>query len=131
MVLESGDVDVQVSGRGGLPLVFLLEILLIVHVSLDIVCKGDLPVPAAQTLDAPLCLHCSWISWKDIRQKQVLLGSGGHAYKPSTWGRGRRISELAANLVYTEKSCLKQPKPNQTTQRNQTNIYRAGRMAQW
>lgn len=63
MVLESGDADVQVSGRRGLPLVFLLEILLIVHVSLDIIRKGDLPVPAAQTLDAPLCLHCSWISW--------------------------------------------------------------------
>jgi hypothetical protein len=34
-------------------------------------------VSVAETLEAPLCLHCSWISWEDIREKQVAPGSGG------------------------------------------------------
>lgn len=53
-MLEGGDIDVHISGSGSLPPVLLLEILLIVHISLDIVHKGDLPESAAQVLDAPL-----------------------------------------------------------------------------
>jgi hypothetical protein len=77
VVLESGDIDVHVPRGGALLPVLLLEILLVVHAPLNIVHKRDLCVSVAETLEAPLCLHCSWISWEDIREKQVAPGSGG------------------------------------------------------
>lgn len=74
MVLEGGDVDVHVPRSGALPPVLLLEILLIVYASLDIVHKRYLPISVAKTLAAPLCLHCSWISWFPVTGRSADAG---------------------------------------------------------
>lgn len=69
MVTDGADVDVQLPRESGLPSVLLLKVLLIVHISLHIIHERVLPVSRAQTLEAPLWLHHSWISGKKLNKE--------------------------------------------------------------
>ena len=61
VVSEGGDVDVHVPRGSGLPSVLLLEGLLIVHISLNIIRERVLPVFRVKTVTATPWLHHSWL----------------------------------------------------------------------
>lgn len=102
VVLESGDIDVHVPRGGALLPVLLLEILLVVHAPLNIVHKRDLCVSVAETLEAPLCLHCSWISWFPVARRSADAGdrlgsslAGGSAADAEAGSSGAVAAEPA------------------------------------